>query len=131
MKVLVDAHMLGNKESGNETYVENLLVGLSTINGCQVGAAIKSDLQACPKLSGLPIERKPLSPLGDWPRLIYSLPRLCRQYGADVLHVTYVAPLYNPCPIVVSVHDISFKRYPDFFSPRDRLLFAVLLIILF
>jgi glycosyltransferase involved in cell wall biosynthesis len=27
----------------------------------------------------------------------------------------------------VSVHDISFRRYPSFFSPRDRLLFATLL----
>jgi glycosyltransferase involved in cell wall biosynthesis len=36
-----------------------------------------------------------------------------------VLHVTYTAPVVAPCPIVVTVHDISFVEHPEWFSRRD------------
>jgi glycosyltransferase involved in cell wall biosynthesis len=43
------------------------------------------------------------------------------------MHATYITPFRSPCPVVVSVHDVSFRRYPQYFSWRDRALFAVLL----
>ncbi len=127
MKVLIDAHMLGNNETGNETYVENLLSGLSAIDELHVVAAINHHLITESKFLDESIQKKTLHPAGNIARLLYGLPTLCRQSAADVLHVTYVAPFFIRCPLVVSVHDISFKRFPEFFSPRDRLLFATLL----
>jgi glycosyltransferase involved in cell wall biosynthesis len=43
-----------------------------------------------------------------------------------LLHVTYNAPPLCPCPTVVTIHDISFEHYPQFFSPRDRLILKTL-----
>lgn len=127
MRVCLDAHMLGGRETGNETYVAELAPALARLDGVECVATI-------PPHTKLPVswgEGQPrvveLRPAGDWPRLAYTLPRLCRNWRADILHVSYNAPFTSPCPIVVTVHDVIYKRFPAFFSVRDRILFATLL----
>jgi glycosyltransferase involved in cell wall biosynthesis len=124
LRVLIDAHMVGAGETGNETYVANLIHHLPPLPAVQCAAAVT------PRHAGgftSAATQLPLRPPGDWLRLLYTLPGLCRQWRADLLHVTYIAPFWLPCPFVVTVHDVVFKRHPEFFSPRDRLLFATLL----
>jgi glycosyltransferase involved in cell wall biosynthesis len=125
LRVLVDAHMVGARETGNETYIVNLLQGLSRLAGVECGAAIAPD--SIPALHLPDVEFVPLRLSGNWMRLLYALPSACRTWRADILHVTYVGPFFAPCPTVVTVHDVAFRHYPAFFSPRDRLLFATLL----
>lgn len=127
MRVLMDAHMVGSRETGNETYVVGLLEGLAPLLEGGLAAAVDPALPWPARLAQAPIERLPLQPAGAGRRLLDSLPRLCRRWQADILHVTYIAPFYSPARLAVTVHDVSFKRYPRFFSSRDRLLFALLL----
>ncbi len=125
IRVLIDAHLIGSRETGNETYTVNLLHALSQLPDVECGAAI---LPGCKFPSYLSqVEPVTLSSTGNWDRICFSLPRLCRQWKADILHVNYIGPFYSYCPIVTTVHDVAFKRYPGFFSLRDRLLFATLL----
>ena len=126
VRVLVDAHMLGQRETGNETYVRGLLSGLASVEDITVAAAIdpgyRTDAHAASSTTWLRL------PTGsNWRRLSGDLARLGSEWGADVVHATYVAPHGSRCPVVVSVHDVSFLRYPQYFSWRDRLLFATLL----
>jgi glycosyltransferase involved in cell wall biosynthesis len=127
MRVCLDAHMLGEQETGNETYVAGLAPALAGLPEVECLAAIRPGTQVPQEWSGSPLKIAALRPSGNWPRLMYALPRLCRTWQADVLHVTYNGPFLSPCPVVVTVHDVIFKRYPAFFSARDRLLFATLL----
>ena len=55
--------------------------------------------------------------------MAWSLPRTLRRLGADLVHTQYAAPLRCPCPFVVTVHDVSFARDPDFMSWKDRAIF--------
>jgi glycosyltransferase involved in cell wall biosynthesis len=126
MRVLVDAHMLGDRETGNETYVRGLLSGLATIDGIAVAAAIQPGHRSEEQLPGS-IAWLPLPSSSSWRRLSRDLARLARTWGADVVHSTYIAPFGSPCPVVVSVHDVSFRRYPQYFSWKDRALFSTLL----
>ncbi len=42
------------------------------------------------------------------------LPGLLRTLKADLLHcLQFVAPLGAPCPVVVTVHDLGYLRFPD------------------
>ena len=42
--------------------------------------------------------------------------------GLDLLHApVYVGPLLAPCPLVVTIHDLSFYLYPELFPPMNRL----------
>lgn len=126
MRVLVDAHMLGHRETGNESYVRGLLSGLTALEDVHVAAAIEPEA-AVPDTLGSTIEWLPLQHGSSVRRLADGLATLARRWKADVCHATYMAPFRLPCPVVVSVHDVSFRRYPQFFSLRDRVMFAALL----
>lgn len=125
LRILVDAHLIGSRETGNETYTVNLLRALSSLPNVKCGAAILPDSKLPSHL--FDVEPVPLKSSGNWNRLLNTLPAACRNWRADVLHVNYVGPFFVTCPTVVTVHDVAFKRCPNFFSPRDRLLFATLL----
>ena len=124
LSALIDAHMLASQETGNETYTENLLLAISKLD-IRCGASVLPTYTPDKRFAN--IDFLPLKPSGNWARLLFSLPKICRDWKADILHSTYISPFFSPCPFVTSVHDISFKDYPQFFSPRDRLLFATLL----
>lgn len=50
------------------------------------------------------------------------LPARLREARADVFHAPVnVLPERLPCPSVVTIHDLAFVRYPEFFRPARRL----------
>ncbi len=50
-----------------------------------------------------------------------ALPLLARRAQLDLLHgAVNVNPALSPCPTVVTVHDLSFMRYPQAFPPMQR-----------
>jgi glycosyltransferase involved in cell wall biosynthesis len=126
LRVLVDAHMLGTQETGNETYIVNLLGKLGGLP-VDVAATIWDSQPVPPSLQDVNIDMISLNIKNDWHRLSFGLQNVCKDWQADVLHVTYVGPFWLPCPMVVTVHDISYKRYPEYFSKRDLILFNTLL----
>lgn len=127
MRGLIDAHMIGTREGGNETYVAGLLRGYETLQPVDT-SIIALYRRGWPETAPGPVVRS-LAILDDQniKRLFWQLPNLSRQLGADVLHVTYNAPLSTPCATVVSVHDVIYRRYPSYFSPRVRILLNTLL----
>ena len=60
-----------------------------------------------------------------WEQL--AQPGALRRIGADLVHgPVFVAPLFAPCPAVVTIHDLSFIRFPDLFRPANRLYLTAL-----
>jgi glycosyltransferase involved in cell wall biosynthesis len=46
-----------------------------------------------------------------------GLPALLWKRGADLLHApAFVAPVISPCPVVTTIHDITYLLYPSHFS---------------
>jgi glycosyltransferase involved in cell wall biosynthesis len=117
IRIGLDAHMVGSHETGNETYIVGLLDGLSTLS-----ADFEVDVFHAGELARLDSDhlrpRKLLS-RSPWLRLSVDLPYQSWRAGLDVLHVTYAAPIWSPCPIVLTVHDITFATNPEWFSGRD------------
>ncbi len=57
-------------------------------------------------------ERPPLRIL--WEQLV--LPGAARRARAELLHATaFVAPIVRPCPTVVTIYDLSFALFPQYF----------------
>lgn len=127
MRVLIDAHMVGGQETGNETYIANLTASLSALDTVQCAAAVTPNAKYPEQLLESDAVLLRLKSSCNVGRLTYGLSALSRTWDAQLMHVTYFAPLLTACPLVVSVHDVSFKLYPEFFSFRDRLLFRALL----
>ena len=54
-----------------------------------------------------------------WEQL--AQPSAARRQGLDLIHAPFcVGPLAATCPFVVSIHDLSFFRYPELFRPMNR-----------
>lgn len=129
LHTLLDAHMLGEQEGGNETYVAGLIdgfsrLGLSELHQLTVlhGPRYRPDVQQRGN-----VRFHQLEDTSDLKRVFRTIPKLCRSLGTDLVHVTYNASPISSCPIVVTVHDVIFRLYPQYFSPRVRLLLSILL----
>lgn len=122
MKVAVfDADVLGRQRTGDETYALNLLRELSGLAG---GARIRLvAVTRSPDLVPAGIEPVVLATRSQELRMAWTLPRLLRRVGADLVHTQYAVPLRCPCPAVVTVHDVSFARDAALMSRKDRIVF--------
>lgn len=60
-------------------------------------------------------------------RLCWQLPLMQKKFQLDLLHVQYVMPFPNNCPCMVSLHDVIFESYPQYFTPLFRLRSMVLI----
>src|SRR5688500_7913693 len=119
--------MVGERETGNETYVVTLASALGKLGGYDYSLytphpeAIPPDLRL---QKGISLRR--FRDVPAFVRIPWLYPRLMRADKMNLLHVTYIAPLRSPCPVVVSVHDVSYRIFPQFFSPRVRLILGLL-----
>lgn len=121
--------MVGERETGNETYTVNLLRGLA-----EQGSA-EEYLLLTPRPERLK-EIVDLSPrfhaVKVWPaqslvRIPLSTPLVTWRRRADLVHMTtYIAPPWPGRPTVVTIHDLSFLEYPNAFSWRVRTMLRTL-----
>jgi len=109
--------MVGSRETGNETYVLGLIDGFETV---------EQDLELEVYYQGQFIHSRGdhsrphrLYGSSPWLRLGFELPWRSFQDRLDVLHTTYTAPVWAACPLVLTVHDISYTQHPEWFSSRD------------
>jgi glycosyltransferase involved in cell wall biosynthesis len=126
VKILIDAHMVGERETGNERYVLNLSRALCDLDlpaefiiAATDPDRVRAALPAGGRWRIVPITSS------SWRRLLVELPRLAAREDASLLHVTYTGPWRPPCPLVVTVHDVSYARHPEWFSLRDRLVLSL------
>jgi glycosyltransferase involved in cell wall biosynthesis len=125
MRIGIDGRALTGRFTGDRTYWRNLLRALPALDP-QVEFLVYSrteiapgELPEAPNLSCVVV---PASNDRVWTLL--ALPRALRRDRADLVHVQYTAPppALCPCPVVTTVHDISFRLYPNWFPARHRLL---------
>lgn len=129
MKVLLDAHILGEREGGNETYIAGLIEGFSQLQfnkSLQVTVLHSPHYQ--PKFTLKEhLQYQSLKGNNNWKRLFFTIPTICHQNQIELVHVTYNASPFMTLPVVVTVHDVIFRIYPKFFSPRVRILLSTLM----
>jgi glycosyltransferase involved in cell wall biosynthesis len=127
-KVLIDAHMLGQQEGGNETYVAGLLKGLCSLPSNEFTiTAIYSPTYYPEQTTSAPVHSFRFQSSSSVRRVFVDTPSICKSWNADLLHVTYNTSPFLQTPCVVSVHDIIFRLYPQYFSPRVRVLLSTLM----
>lgn len=119
--VVIDADVLGRNRTGDETYVLNLLrelPALAAAAGLRIGAVTRR-----PDLVPAGVEPIELGLRSQELRMGWALPRLLRKAGAALVHTQYALPVRSPCPVVVTIHDLSFERDATLMSRRDRRVF--------
>lgn len=120
MKIGIDAHTIGAGAGGNETYIRELLCAFRQC-APETDLVAYVDPKSCTgddAVAGFP--RHPLAFRASALRVPLALPWAVRHTGAGLLHVQYAAPPYCPCPFVVSIHDLVWKRHPELLGPVLR-----------
>ncbi|MGI8825176.1 MAG: glycosyltransferase family 4 protein [Chloroflexota bacterium] len=113
MRVGFDAHMVGQHETGNETYALGLLSGLDA-------AGFPVDAYAFTRTPAGIHRFHRTGPRQSYLRIPITNPLLAARDKLDLFHATYVIPPVMPCACVVTVHDITYALFPDWFAPRVR-----------
>jgi glycosyltransferase involved in cell wall biosynthesis len=109
--------MVGGRETGNETYVLGLIDGLASIDA-EIEVIVYHAGHFEHRDSSR-VKYRRLVGASPLTRLTVDLPFRGWRDRLDVLHMTYTAPVWGRCPTVLTVHDISYAKHPEWFSARD------------
>ncbi|HYM95856.1 MAG TPA: glycosyltransferase family 1 protein [Candidatus Sulfotelmatobacter sp.] len=128
MRIAVDAHVIGEQETGNETYTRNLLRALAQDPGGDAYQLLTPHPDRLRAALTLPpaMEVVTVRPAASILRIPFGMPAAIRRQRSQVLHVSYVAPPRLACPTVVTIHDLSYLAYPHSVSTRTRLILTTL-----
>ena len=121
MHIAIDAHSVGTGLAGNETYAANLVEALAEVDRENRYTVYVTRAEAFERFKGrwpnVGVRRTlPHTPLL---RVPFTLSAELRRRPVDLLHVQYTAPPAAPCPVVVTVHDLSFEHLPETFKRRS------------
>ena len=122
MRIAIDAHTVGAKLGGNESYAVNLIEALAQIDSVNDYTIYITTDEARERFKGRWSNFRVRATLPHTPliRIPLTLSAELRKHPVDVLHVQFTAPPFCPCPVVVSIHDLSFEHLPQTFNRRSR-----------
>lgn len=118
MKLLVDCHCFDFPiPQGINTYLRGLYGALMPMAQDIEFILAANDLNRLKSIFGegdnIKYVRIPQG--GSLKRLVSIFPKLIKETGADIAHFQYVAPFIKGCKTVVTLHDILFMDFPDYF----------------
>ncbi len=113
IRVALDAHVVGRRKTGNETYIVNLAEALGRRD--DVDPIVYLDAGTVwPGATAL--NQRELHWRAPQLRVLFELPIRAERDGAQLLHVQFVAPPIARTPVVTAIHDVSFEDVPGLFA---------------
>jgi glycosyltransferase involved in cell wall biosynthesis len=122
MHIGIDAHAIGARQGGNETYIRNLITALAELDHENQYTLYFSVAQAAEswRKRYKNFDVRLLPPPTPLVRVPVALALELRRRPVDVLHVQYTAPPFCPVPIVTTIHDLAFEHLPETFTRRGK-----------
>jgi glycosyltransferase involved in cell wall biosynthesis len=118
MRIAIDARALGGGGGGDENYTRNIIRALASVDPDNEYTLYVTPGLPQPTIPGAERMRcVELAPKNLQARILLSMPLALARERIDVFHAQYLAPPLCPSPVVVTVHDISYEHYPQFFTP--------------
>jgi len=121
LRIAIDAHSVGARLGGNETYAINLIEALAEIDQTNLYTLYVTKREAIERFANRwpNFTVKQTLPHTPLVRIPLTLSRELRRHPVDVLHVQYTAPPLAPCPVVTTIHDLAFEHLPETFNRRS------------
>ena len=115
MNIAIDSTQLGTQAGGNETFYRQLLRGLAADRTANRYSLLHTHPFTLPEIahdSRFTLRKIPQNPVL---RLALSIPRFLRDTKPDIFHCQYVQPFWGNGKTVVTIHDLAFEHFPEFF----------------
>lgn len=121
MRIGFDAHSIGARLGGNETYASNLIEALAEVDSRNEYTLYVTKQEAVDRFTNRWPQVRVVKTLPHTPfiRIPLILTAELRRRPVDILHVQYTAPPLAPCKTVVMIHDLSFEHLPETFKRRS------------
>lgn len=122
MRILVDCHVFDGKFQGTRTYLEGLYEQMIKHDDIDFYfAAHEVD-----KLKGVfgsksNIHYVALKHQGSIGRLLFDFPKIIKENQIDYAHFQYISPFWKCCKEIVTIHDLLFLDFPQYFSTLYKL----------
>lgn len=123
MRIGLDVRALSGRMTGDRTYWRGLVSGLSAIDReNEYVLYLRQPIEGEPPAIGPNFRWQTLPrPTNDALWMLRGWRCALGEDGIDIAHTQYNIPLLGaPCPVVTTVHDVTFGLFPDLFLPRDR-----------
>ena len=116
-RIAFDARALQSPASGVHRYAHQLFAALGGLPGVRLVAVGAEPAQPLPPgIARLPVRARLPTNLG-W--TVASLPLALRRTRVDLFHApAYTAPPWGVHPLVVTIHDVSYARRPEWYPYR-------------
>jgi glycosyltransferase involved in cell wall biosynthesis len=117
----IDAHSIGARLGGNESYAANLIEALAEIDTVNRYTLYVTKQEAIDRFANRwpNVELRLTLPHTPLVRIPLTLTVELRRRPIDILHVQYTAPPFTPCPVINTIHDLSFEHLPETFKRRS------------
>jgi glycosyltransferase involved in cell wall biosynthesis len=116
----IDVHCIGQRQTGNETYIRNLVEQFSMMplpwEFIFYHTLPEREFDSSRWRGAL----RRVRPTQSLLRIPLAFPYYLRRDAVALAHFQYVAPPLCPCPTIVTVHDISYEHFPEYFNPLQR-----------
>jgi glycosyltransferase involved in cell wall biosynthesis len=122
MRIGIDAHCIGQRKTGNETYTHSLVkhLGLLEPDGIEYVVYLTSKASQTGEVFDGPRSRaKLIRPETPYLRIPFGFALESRSEKLDLIHAQYFLPHHLRCRTVLTVHDVLYERYPEFFTKMD------------
>jgi glycosyltransferase involved in cell wall biosynthesis len=127
INVLVDCHVFDIKPQGTTTYINGLYSELIKDNNINF-YFVSYNTDNLKKIFGNQpnIFYKQLKSASKIKRLLIEYPLLIKQNKIDFAHFQYIVPPIKLCKYIVTIHDVLFLDYPEYFPFFYRIINRIL-----
>jgi len=117
LRIGIDGRAFTSPAAGVRRYLEGLVPALAVLDDGPELVALGGPAAAIPDNVGH-VDEPPHPPTNAGWTLI-GLPRAAAQGRVDVIHApAYTAPFWAGRPIVLTIHDVSYERHPEWYPYR-------------
>ena len=118
LRVGIDGRAFTSPAAGVRRYVSALVPALKAADPSLELVALGGDRDAIP--ADLAHVGEPWHPPTNLGWSAMGLPRAAASARVDVIHApSYTAPLWSSAPVVLTIHDVSYERHPEWY-PYQR-----------
>ena len=120
IRILVDGHLIDRQKGGSATYIIGLFNALSKNKKYHITLALRNPIKVKGILSE-DIKIKKLNSHSTLTLFLFEYPLIFLREKYEFAHFTYFSPFLVRSKILLSVHDLIFWDYPQYYSTSHRL----------
>lgn len=125
-KLFVDAHTFDEAHQGIRTFLKGIYssIDLKESDNLEIYLAandvqnLKNEFKGIPNIKFIKLKYR-----NKYLRLAYEIPKIIRKQNFQFAHFNYYLPLFlnSNCKYIVTIHDVLFLEYPNYFPWKYRI----------